>query len=362
LPQRGKSSFAAGGVFEFPGNIENEILSLVNAPFAALDRDLFIVGGNADYDVLVRGVDELRAEGGVGLLILNACALDIRGQEYVIGVDEVVDHNIRLVLSLTVVRPLEEIGLCDLVGKNRAHTVESLVRHPACALGGVAREDELLAAVTDDHPDRGNVGDVHLILAVEQIVGAEVALRDLKEQIWLCPVGVGGQDLDLGAAEIIEEGLLAVGIEGDDRDLGVGMVVADDLHDLVRVIARNVDRAFGKIVDGGHDYAVDGESGVADDVLEGRADVVDVKMRDDPVEVKNSVGANDLAQLKQTVEAVGVALTAVVEHIVSVEGKDEAVGLLELLVSDRIYTKYVVAKSKIMGKIGSHFWFLSEKL
>ena len=322
-------------LYLLPGDIQHKILSLIDAPLAALYGHLTAFG-NCDYNVFLARINKFRAEGGVGLLILNACALVGAGGEYVIGVDEVVDGGVSLVLRLTVVRPLEEVGIFDLIAKQRNHSVEALVGHKARALGAVAREDELLAAVADDEPERGYIYNLHLHLSEKYVLGAKILGCDLFEQLGLCPICVGGEDFDLGAAEIIEKGLVAIRIERDHADLGIRMEIAHDLGYLVGKRARNVDHPLGKRVDGRHNDAVDGKARVADDVFKRRADVIDVEMRNYPIKMKH-FRSRRLTQGKKTVKAIRAVFSAVMEHIMPVQRKYEAIRLLNFGVTDGVY-------------------------
>ena len=102
-------------------------------------------------------------------------------------------------------------------------------------------------------------------------------------------------------------------------------------------------------------YGVDRESGIADDVFDRSAYVVDVVMRDEPIEMQN-VHALSLAELQERVKRKsGLGHTAVVEDVVTVEREYKSVRLGNVGVSQADDAKHIVAESKIVGEIAAHF-------
>ena len=114
------------------------------------------------------------------------------------------------------------------------------------------------------------------------------------------------------------------------------MKITDDLHDLPCILSRNVDHTLGQSVDGRHNDAVDGESRIAHDVFKRRADVIDVEMRDYPIEMQH-LDPRRLAQRKQMLKAVRAVFSAIMEHKMPIQRKNEAIRLLNFGMPDGIY-------------------------
>jgi hypothetical protein len=97
------------------------------------------------------------------------------------------------------------------------------------------------------------------------------------------------------------------------------------------------------------------KSGIADDVFDRSADVVDVVMRDKPIKMQN-VDTRRLAELKQGIKCEGgLGHTAVVEDIVTAQGKYESVRLCNLGMRKANYAKHAVAEGEIVGERRGHF-------
>ncbi len=266
-------------------------------------------------------------------------------------------HNeVSIIARLTVVRPFCNIGSADDILIDRPHSVNALLGDAAGALHAVAREEDLSAAVTNDKPYRRRVADACGNLRLIDIVGIKIAFcDDLVKLAGICPVGIGGQDLDLRAAEIIENGRGIVRMIMHLDALAVRMELRECRVDAGAVFRIAVRKILGERIMGREHYGVDGESGIADDVFDRTADVVDMIMRDEPIEMQN-VHARRLAERKKGVKREGgFGHSAVVEDIVTVERKYESVRLGYLGMSKGNNAKHVVTEREIAGERAVHF-------
>ena len=137
--------------------------------------------------------------------------------------------------------------------------------------------------------------------------------------------------------------------------LYVRMALAQSRLDTGTVLRVAVGQIGGERVVRRKHYCVDRESGIAYDVFDRSAYVVDVVMRDEPIEMQN-VHARRLAELEKSIKREGsFGHTAVVEDIVTVERKYESVRLGYLGMSKGNNAKHVVTEREIAGERAVHF-------
>ena len=116
-----------------------------------------------------------------------------------------------------------------------------------------------------------------------------------------------------------------------------------------------VGQICGKRVMGRENDGINRKSWIIDNVLDRSADVVDMIMRDEPVEVQN-VHTRRLAELEECIKREGgTRHTAVVKNIVAIEGEDKAVRLYNAGVREAVDSEDVIAEGEIMWKIAVHF-------